>query len=87
MNKMAARVHKTYIQLYKCMLKYISVYLLCTLQKLIVKTTVLFHLTILKYGLKQPISRQNNFDGLIGERSEPLWILITESILVLAAYF
>ena len=36
-----------------------------TLQKIIVKTTVLVHLTILKYGLKQPISRQNDFDGLI----------------------
>ena len=36
-----------------------------TLQKIIVKTTVLVHLTILQYGLKQPISRQNNFDGLI----------------------
>ena len=35
-----------------------------TLQKIIVETTVLDHL-LLKYGLKQPISRQNNFDGLI----------------------
>ena len=36
-----------------------------TLQKIIVKTTVLVHLTLLKYGLKQTTSRQNNFDGLI----------------------
>ena len=36
-----------------------------SLQKIIVKTTVLVHLTILKYELKQPTSRQNNFDGLI----------------------
>ena len=36
-----------------------------TAKNIIVKTTVLVHLTILKYGLKQPTSRQNNFDGLI----------------------